>query len=260
VRAIVTGAASGIGRAVALRFARDAARKEGARLVLVDRDAAALHKVCEEARRQGAACEPLAADLALPQTAQEAAALALERFGGLDALVSNAGIFVSRTPLVDMKLDDYERVFAVNTRATWLLAQQCRAMLRESRGCIVATASISADEPTATLGNYSATKAAVRMLVRQLAFELGPEGIRCNCVSPGTTRTGINDFILSDDAVRRARENWLPLRRVGQPEDIAAAIAFLTGAEAAYITGADLLVDGGLSTTLMAGLAAPEGG
>jgi NAD(P)-dependent dehydrogenase (short-subunit alcohol dehydrogenase family) len=83
---------------------------------------------------------------------------------------------------------------------------------------------------------------------------LGPEGIRCNCVSPGTTRTGINDFLLSDDRVRAAREALLPLRRIGQPDDLASAIAFLTGPDAAYITGVDLLVDGGLNTMLMPGL------
>ena len=99
-------------------------------------------------------------------------------------------------------------------------------------------------------------ESALVMLVRQLAQELGPEGIRCNCVSPGTTRTGINDFILSKDTVRNAREAALPLRRVGAPADQAAAIAFLAGPDASYITGANLLVDGGLGTLLMSGLAA----
>jgi NAD(P)-dependent dehydrogenase (short-subunit alcohol dehydrogenase family) len=154
-----------------------------------------------------------------------------------------------------MSLELYDRMFAVNTRATWLLAKHAVPLLAAARGAIVATASISAREPTPQIGNYSANKAALVMLIRQLADELGPLGIRCNCVSPGTTRTGINDFLLSDTKVREAREALLPLRRIGQPEDLAAAIAFLAGKDASYITGVDLLVDGGLNTTLMPALA-----
>lgn len=252
MKAIVTGAASGIGRAVAMRFASDAkARGGSAGLVLVDVNRDQLEAVATELEVMGAKAHLVVADLALPGTAQLTVQRAAAALGGLDALISNAGILMKNMALIDMSLEDYEHMFAINTRATWLLAQQAREMLRRTRGCIVATASISATEPTPTLGNYSTTKAALVMLVRQLAYELGPEGIRCNCVSPGTTRTGINDWILSDTSIRQAREANLPLRRVGAPADLAAAIAFLAGPDAAYITGADLLVDGGLGTTLM---------
>ena len=251
MRAIITGAASGIGRATALRFARGG----GARLLLVDTNAEGLRAVASEVAAHGATAVPQRADLADPAAPEAIVAAATAALGGLDALISNAGYFPRDTPLIDMSLVEYDRMFAVNTRATWLLARHARPMLAAARGAIVATASVSAREPTPAIGNYSATKAALVMLVRQLAYELGPDGIRCNCVSPGTTRTGINDFLLSDDQVRAAREALLPLRRVGQPEDLANAIAFLAGPDAAYITGVDLLVDGGLNTMLMPCLA-----
>ena len=251
MRAIITGAASGIGRATALRFARDGA----ATLLLVDTNAAGLDAVASEVAAAGSHAATMVADLAGPAEPEAIVAMAARSLGGLDALISNAGYFPRDTALACMSLDEYDRMFAVNTRATWLLAKHARPMLADARGAIVATASISAQEPTPMIGNYSATKAALVMLIRQLAYELGPQGIRCNCVSPGTTRTGINDFLLSDDRVRAAREALLPLRRVGQPEDLANAIAFLAGPDAAYITGVDLLVDGGLNAMLMPGLA-----
>jgi glucose 1-dehydrogenase len=255
MRAIITGAASGIGRATALRFARDAAVGEGVRLLLVDTNTGGLDAVVDQVAALGGKALPMVADLAEPAAAEAIAAKATTALGGLDALVSNAGYFPRDVALADLSLAEFDRMFAVNTRATWLLVKHNRPMLAASRGAVVATASISAQEPTPLIGNYSATKAALVMLIRQLAYELGPDGIRCNCVSPGTTRTGINDFLLSDDRIREAREALLPLRRIGQPEDLANAIAFLTGPDAAYITGVDLLVDGGLNTMLMPGLA-----
>jgi NAD(P)-dependent dehydrogenase (short-subunit alcohol dehydrogenase family) len=164
--------------------------------------------------------------------------------------VSNAGI-IGRSSLLDLSLADYERSFAINTRATWLLAKAAHPLLAASKGSIVATASISAHEPTPPLGAYSASKAALIMLVRQMAVEWGPDGIRCNTVSPGSTHTAMTDARYSDPVQRAAAAQRNPLRTVGLPENQAAAIAFLLSPDAAYITGIDLLVDGGLSTMLM---------
>jgi NAD(P)-dependent dehydrogenase (short-subunit alcohol dehydrogenase family) len=257
MRAVITGAGSGIGRATALRLARDGGA--AARLVLVDLHEDALERVAREIAAQGGrgdgATLTVVADVGDPAAIQAVGTRAAAWLDGLDALVSNAGFFPPATPLISMDLALFDRMFDVNTRATWLLAQAMRPLLAAARGSIVATASISAEEPTPGICSYSANKAALVMLVRQLALELGPAGVRCNCVSPGTTRTGINDFLLSDPAVRAAREAMLPLRRIGQPEDLANAIAFLVGPDAAYITGVNLLVDGGLNLTLMPSLA-----
>lgn len=248
---IVTGSASGIGRATASALAAQSLRYgEPANLLLVDRTADALEDAAAEVRAVGAAVETCVEDLTDVTAPARVAALAKERFGGVDVLVSNAGMATPGT-LLELSLDDYEATFALNTRATWLLAKACHPMLRESRGALVATASVSAEEPTSPLGVYSASKSALVMLVRQLAYEWGPDGIRCNCVSPGAVHTGLTDAVYGNPAERERRAANIPIRRIGMPEDIAAAIAFLAGPEAAYITGANLTVDGGLTNAFM---------
>jgi NAD(P)-dependent dehydrogenase (short-subunit alcohol dehydrogenase family) len=246
LKAVVTGAASGIGRAVARRLAADAAaRGEPAGLLLVDRAAETLDGVAAEL-----AAVALTVDLAQPHAGEVVAAAARELLGGLDALISNAGM-PSIGDLAELSLEEWERVFAVNLRATWLLARACHPLLRVGGGALVATASIAAREPAPGLGAYAPSKAALVMLVRQLAYEWGPDGIRCNCVSPGTTHTGMTDATYSDSERRAERASHLPLRRIADPDDIAAAIAFLAGPDAAYITGVDVLVDGGFGTALL---------
>lgn len=252
MRVIVTGAGSGIGRAAALRLTQDAKAREGegASMLLVDIAADRLEAVAAEVRAQGGTAETFVGDLsdpAVPARVIEKAAAAL---GGLDVLVSNAGMLTTAL-LADLSLEVYDKMFAVNTRATWLLAKAAYPLLKQSRGCLIATASISATEPTPHLGAYSATKAAVLMLVQQLATEWGPDGIRCNCISPGATVTRMTQTVYGDPAKRDERSKMIPLRRVGMPEDQAAAIAFLAGPDAAYITGINLTVDGGVVTTLM---------
>jgi glucose 1-dehydrogenase len=248
MRAVVTGAAGGIGRGVAQALsAGAAARGDDCRLLLVDRDGP---RVADLAA-QLAGAEALALDLADPAAGETVAGAARERLGGLDALISNAGV-VEACALADLELSDWDRTFAINTRATFLLARAAYPLLREAGGAIVATASIAAREPAPPMGAYGPSKAALVMLVRQLAYEWGPDGIRCNCVSPGTTHTGMTDGTYSDPEAKAERASHLPLRRIADPEEIAAVIAFLAGPEAGYVTGIDVLVDGGLGTSLLA--------
>jgi len=252
MRAIITGAASGIGRATAFRLARDSVLRDQqpARLLLVDISKDGLAEATSLLRAEGAQADIFVGDLCDPSVAAAVVDAAHRAFGGLDALISNAGA-IMRSSLLELSTADYERSFALNTRATWLLAKAAHPLLAHSRGCVVATASISAHEPTPPLGAYSASKAALIMLVRQMALEWGPSGIRCNTVSPGSTHTGMTDARYADPAQRMAAAQRNPLRAVGSPENQAAAIAFLVGPDAAYITGIDLLVDGGLATMLM---------
>jgi NAD(P)-dependent dehydrogenase (short-subunit alcohol dehydrogenase family) len=242
MRAIITGAASGIGKAVAGRLRTGGDPLE---LLLVDREAAALDGVASELE-----AVPLVVDLSQPDAGELVADAARRHLGGLDAVISNAGIAVTGA-LAELSLDDWERTFAVNVRATWLLAKATYPLLRDGGGAVVATASIAARDPSPPIGAYSPSKAALVMLIRQLAYEWGPDGIRCNCVSPGPTHTGMTDATYSDPARRAERAGHLPLRRVGDPEDIAAVIAFLASPEAAFVTGVDVLVDGGLGTSLL---------
>jgi NAD(P)-dependent dehydrogenase (short-subunit alcohol dehydrogenase family) len=241
LRAVITGAASGIGAATARRLAG----ADGARLLLVDRAEEQLQRVADEL-----GAEALTVDLATPDAGERVAAAARERFGGLDLLVSNAGTAIS-APLVELSLEDWDLTFAINVRAAWLLAKAAYPLLRDSQGSLVVTASIAAREPAAPVGAYASSKAAVVMLVRQLAYEWGPDGIRCNCVSPGTTHTGMTDGTYSDPQRRSERASHLPLRRIAEPDEVAGVIAFLAGPDASYITGIDVLVDGGLGTSLL---------
>ncbi len=252
MRAIVTGAASGIGRATALRLAADARARGDSevRLLLVDIAEDRLQPVVAALQADGADAYAFAGDLADPAVPARIVAQAATALGGLDVLVSNAGI-LTNAPLANLSLEDYDRTFAVNTRATWLLAKAAYPLLKQSRGSLVATASISATEPTPPLAAYSASKAALVMIVQQLANEWGPDGIRCNCISPGATRTGMTESVYGDPAKRAERSTLIPLQRVGAPEDHAAAISFLAGPDAAYITGVNLTIDGGVATTLM---------
>lgn len=256
MRYLITGAGSGIGRAVAGLAAKGSDATGPVSLALVDRDADALDRAVTELSGLGATCVPVVADLADTESPGQAVRRAVEALGGLDALVSNAGVTVA-APLEDLELDAYELTFAINTRATWLLAKAAFPALKESRGAIVATASISATNPTPPLGMYSPSKAALLMIIRQMALEWGRHGIRANCVSPGPTDTGLtrNSFGESESEAARAnrehREGTTPLHRIARADDIAEAILYLSGPRATHVTGVDLKVDGGITNAVM---------
>jgi glucose 1-dehydrogenase len=248
MRVLVTGAASGIGRATCLRLARDASdRGETSQIAAVDLEpSAALDGLVGELQELGA--EPLAlyGDMGATDAPARVVLEAADRFGGLDGLVSNAGI--NRPgPLVSYSVEDWDRLFAVNTRATFLLAQAAHPTLKATGGAIAIVGSMSGSNAHAGLGAYAPTKAAVIMLMRVLAQEFGRDGIRVNSVSPGMVQTGMTAAVYTDAAVTAARNALVPLGRVAQPEDIADVIAFLLSPRARYVNGHDLIVDGGVS-------------
>jgi glucose 1-dehydrogenase len=252
MRVLVTGAASGIGRATCVRLAQDAKTAgRAAQIAAVDLEpSAALDGLVAELQALGADALPLHADMGTANGPGCAVAAAVERFGGLDGLVSNAGI--NRVgPLVEYAVEDWDRLFAVNTRATWLLAKAAHPALRASRGAIVAVGSMSGTHTHAGLGAYGPSKAAVIMLIRVLAQELGPDGIRVNTVSPGMTRTGMTSRIYADPRLAAERDALVPLGRVATPDDMAAVIAFLLSPDAGYVNGHDLIVDGGVTGNLL---------
>ena len=252
MRVLVTGAASGIGRATCLRLAKDAqARGARASVAAVDLGPSpGLDAVTAELEGLGAVALPLPGDVGQADVPGRVVADAVERFGGLDGLVSNAGI---NRPglLLHYAVDDWDRVFAVNTRATWLLAQAAHPALKASGGAIVAVASMSGVYPHAGLGAYGPSKAAVIMLAEVLAQELGPDGIRVNTLSPGMVRTGMTAHVYADPRIAAVRAALVPLGRVATPEDMADVIAFLLGPDARYISGHNLVVDGGVTGNLL---------
>jgi len=248
MRVLVTGAASGIGRATCLRLARDA-RTQGrpAKVAAVDiAPSAQLESLVEELRKLDAEALALAGDMGKAEAPARVVSEAVARFGGLDGLVSNAG--VNRPgPLLHYSVDDWDRLFAVNTRATWLLVKAAHPALKASRGAVVAVGSMSGSHPHANLAAYGPSKAAVIMLVRVLAQELGPDGIRVNTVSPGMVHTGMTANVYADPRIAAERDALVPVGRVATPDDMAAVIAFLLGPDARYVNGHDLVADGGVS-------------
>jgi len=247
-RVLVTGAGSGIGRAVCLRVARDAAaRGEAAKIAAVDlASSPGLAGVAEELETLGAQVAAIHADMGTADGPGRAVADAVRALGGLDGLVSNAG--VNRPgALKDYKVEDWDALFAVNVRATWLLAKAAHAALTASQGAIVVTGSMSGSNAHANLGAYGPSKAAVIMLMRVLAQEYGRDGIRVNAVSPGMVRTGMTEPVYRNPELAKQRDELVPIGHVATPEDIADAIVFLLGSDARYVNGHDLVVDGGVA-------------
>ncbi|MBY8858662.1 SDR family oxidoreductase [Nocardia sp. CA2R105] len=248
---MITGAASGIGQSVA-----ELAADSGASLTLIDVDQASLGTVAASVRDRATVVKTVVADLADPRVPETVVATAVTAMGGIDALISNAGM-APRSSLLDLTVGAFDLSVAVNTRATWLLGKAAHPWLSRSEGAVVATASITGHQPTTPIGAYATAKAGLLMLVKQMALEWGPDGIRCCTVSPGPTITGMTAGLFNDDndptqrAMRKFRESHLPLRKLGRAEEVARAVLFLASPAASQITGVDLLVDGGLSLALM---------
>jgi NAD(P)-dependent dehydrogenase (short-subunit alcohol dehydrogenase family) len=172
---------------------------------------------------------------------------AIEALGGLDAAVCNAG-FAKRQPFLDITLADWDRAQAVNLRGVFLVSQAAaRHMVNTGGGAIVHVSSSTVHRPTLNTADYTAAKAGVEALTRSMAVELGKHGIRVNAVAPGLTATDMNREALKDPAFTSSRLERIPLRRIGEPEDIAGAVIFLLSDDARYVTGATVRVDAGLS-------------
>ena len=238
--ALVTGAARGIGAATVRRLAT-----EGARVLLTDVDLAAARRTAAELADDGLDATAFACDVSDRESVETAVAHAVETFGGLDVLVNNAFACTPDAPLFEDEPDD---VWARDLDVTLTGAQRCcRAALphlaASGRGAIVSIGSVNGVQD---FGNhaYSAAKAGLASLTRTLAGHAGPRGVRVNLVTPGTVRTTAWE---GRDEELAAVRGLYPLGRVGEPEDVAAAVAFLASRDAAWITGTTLAVDGGLT-------------
>lgn len=252
MRILVTGATGGIGRAVCFVLL-DQARAAGAQLsiaAVASRPGPALETLTAELSAAGANAIGLHADLGTPASCERLVAEAHDFCKGLDGLVSNAGI-TRPAPLSTLKVEDWDSIFAVNTRATWLLARSAHQALAQSRGAIAVVASVSGMYPHPGYGAYSASKAALIMLCRQLAQEWAVDGIRVNSVSPGMIHTPLTNAVYQDADAATRRKTMVPLRRIGTPEDIAKAVAYLLSPQASYMTGENVRVDGGLCDHLL---------
>ena len=250
--AVVTGAARGIGAAIA-RLAAE----RGYRVGVLDVD--------------GDGARALAADLPgaealVTATDDEAGVLAaLDAFADAtgraapDLVVCNAGI-VRFGPLADLSLEDWRRVVDVNLTGTFVVARAAATRMAAAGdgGAIVALTSINGVAPGPNAGAYGATKAAVALLMSQLAIEFGPVGVRANAVAPGLIDGGMSGPIYADEAVRAARSQRVPLGRLGTEDDVARVVLFLGSAEAAYVSGQEIVVDGAVVRSIIAALPRPQ--
>lgn len=231
--AVVTGAARGIGLATAQLL-----RARGARIVATDRsEQVSALDADDVATFVGDAAEELVAVRTMD--------LAVDRFGRVDILVNNAGLTLNK-PLVETSAADWDAILAVNGRGNFLHAREALKVMPDG-GAIVAVASISSVVAFKTQAAYAASKGAIAQLTRVIAMEAGERGIRANAVLPGVIETDIMEGVIEGDgrAMLRSFGDQHPIGRIGQPEEVAEAIAFLASPAASFITGALVMVDGG---------------
>ncbi len=248
--AIVTGGASGIGRATAGLFSR-----EGARLAILDRNGTAAQQAAEELRYAGGDAHAWEVDLSDGAQAEATVASAAQKMGRIDVLVNNAATYAPRD-LDEMTREEWRKVLDTNLTAYFLCARAAARAMRPQGGSIVNLCSVHRLISEPKSGAYAASKGGVAQLTRNLAIELAPDDIVVNSISPGFIRTpmsivnGVDETTTPNFVNYFVKSGRIPLRRAGLPEEIAAAALFLASRECGYLTGADLVVDGGLTITL----------
>jgi glucose 1-dehydrogenase len=241
--ALVTGAAQGIGRAIALRLAQ-----EGAAVVIEDRIANdRARETLAQVQAAGARACLIEGDIAQVEAVRHVMAEAVAQMGRVDILVNNAGV-ERRAGFLDVTEADYDLVLDVNLKGVFFLTQAFARHVRErgDGGRIVNISSVHEELPFPHFASYCASKGGVKMLMRDLSVELAPLGITINNIAPGAIKTPINAHLMSDPALMKALRRNIPLQRLGSPEEVAGAVAFLCGNDASYMTGSTLFVDGGL--------------
>jgi NAD(P)-dependent dehydrogenase (short-subunit alcohol dehydrogenase family) len=247
--ALITGGTTGLGLAIAERYLL-----EGARVVITGRDAA-IGDAAQRRLRDGGEAWFVAADAANAVEVRRSVERAVELLGGLDVLINNAGIGVAATVL-DTPVEDFDRVMGVNVRGPYLYAREAFESLRERGGCMIHMSSDAGVLGEHAVGVYSISKAAVTMLSNMLALECAPHGVRSNAICPGDIEPGMRYMAPPgrEDGQEDPAEWFVPpVGRIGRAADVAGAAVYLAGADATFVNGITLLVDGGMRAGYRAG-------
>jgi glucose 1-dehydrogenase len=241
--ALVTGASSGIGRAIAIRFVQEGARVAINYLAGGQR----AEEAAAAARECGGDTITVAGDVSRRPDVEAMVAAVVAQWGRVDIAVNNAGI-ESKRPFLEVTDEEWDKVIAVDLRGPFLVAQAAaRRMVPQGGGVIVNISSVHEDIPFPGYAAYCAAKGGVRMLMRNLAVELAPQKIRVNNIAPGAIATPINQRVLADPVAMRNAVSEIPWGRFGRPEEVAAVAVFLASDESEYVTGSTYYVDGGLT-------------
>lgn len=242
--AIVTGAGGGVGKSITKRLA-----SEGCKVVLVGRNRDRLMKSANEAGDKKNLL-PVIADITKESEVLSAIEQTLSSFDRIDILVNNAGTINDPLCFHDTNEDQWNELIATNLLGTFHMTKATLPlMVKNKSGSIVNISSVLGVRaiPNVPLSVYGATKAGVIMFSKSIAVEYGPHGIRCNCVCPSTIRSSLIEPYLQDENAKKVLESTFPLRKIGEPEDIAGAVSYLCSDDARWITGSVLMVDGGVS-------------
>lgn len=239
--ALVTGASGGLGQAIVERLA-----ESGARVIASDLDGVSLSDLSRRWRELGLAVEPFAADMRREASISELASAVLRTHGGVDILVQNAGVQGPAGPIGEVSDADWDSVMDVNLRSALRLTRLLLpSMVARGSGSVILTSSIAGLRGNRAIGLYALSKAALSQLARNLAVEWGPSGIRVNAVAPGLIRTPLATDLLADASFMQKRLSMTPLRRVGEPDEVAGVVVMLASRAGGFITGQTIVIDGG---------------
>jgi NAD(P)-dependent dehydrogenase (short-subunit alcohol dehydrogenase family) len=240
--AIVTGASRGIGRAIAVRMAQ-----HGARVVVSSRKLDACQEVVDEIATQGGEAFAQACNIGRKEDLQALVDAAMARWGRIDTMVSNAAVNPHFGPSISMPDEAFDKIMASNVRSSlWLAHMVLPGMAERGGGTVIIVSSIAGLRGSPVLGAYGISKAADMQIARNIAVEWGPRNIRANCIAPGLVRTDFARALWENPDILRKRTRDTPLKRIGEPDEIAGAAVFLASAAGSFMTGQTIVIDGGV--------------